>query len=330
MKERNNIDKEGVYLSLNRKTKTSQQSTLNKQSTKLFTNNALLLLANRERIMNDNKMRYVPISVNNGLAYFGSFETATLGVYMEWWMSIPYSVLFEENNRMSLIWRISGSPLSGCNLCSTVTEGGNIQTVKVPFFRKLWPQLAKLTADYQATKDIYQVYSLSEVIDILKHETTEEFYNKSIEEFQYQAQIRLSHAELAECKELYRQAKDASSNYQYKWHLALIESRIDAVKSFYDSYVLKVTDMRRRTEILQEDNRQLRAQLRRGELTTREYQPLLIRNNKEIENIRLNVSVFQKDELSNLFPEIVKHGEVDYKEENILAEIIRYFKGTII
>lgn len=34
---------------------------------------------------------------------------------------------------MSLIWFLSGSPLSGGNLCSMVTEDGKTETVRVPF-----------------------------------------------------------------------------------------------------------------------------------------------------------------------------------------------------
>ena len=180
---------------------------------KLFTDNAFLILANRERILSDSRMLLTPVTVRNGLAYSGTFQTATLGVYIEWWMCAPYSVLFDEkDDTMALIWYLSGSPLSGGNLCSMVTEDGKTETVKVPFFKKLWPKFTDILADYHDAKELYQAYTLPEVIDILKRETTKEFYTESIKEFRYQAKVNLLNAQLRDWEENYESLKEKWKN----------------------------------------------------------------------------------------------------------------------
>lgn len=150
---------------------------------KLFTDNAFLFLANREYIMSDSRMFLTPIYVNNGLAYSGAFKTATLGGYIEWWINTPLSVEIDKDGKMSLIWFLSGSPLSGANSCSSVDEEGRTKIVSVSCFRELWPKLREIVNTYQKPMSLYEAYSLSEVVDILKRETTKEFYDKSIEEF---------------------------------------------------------------------------------------------------------------------------------------------------
>ena len=297
----------------------------------LFTDNAFLILANRERILSDSRMLPTPLCVRNGLAYSGAFQTATLGVYIEWWINAPYSVLFDEkDDAMSLIWYVSGSPLSGGNLCSKVMEDGKTETVRVPSFRKLWPKFADIIADYHEPKKLYQAYTLPKVIDILKRETTDEFYRESIRQFSYEAKIRLLNAELDDWKDKWKHTQETCDDYQHKWHISLINSRLDKVKAFYDDYMKRKETLRIRTEELTKDNHNLKTRLRKGELTNKEYQPLLTKNKKEIENLDFDIYRFRKEGLANLFPEMAEHfngrDEIKYTEEGILDEIIELFK----
>lgn len=300
---------------------------------KLFTYNAFLILANRERILNDSRMLLTPLYVRNGLAYSGAFQTATLGVYIEWWINAPYSVLFDEqDDTMSLIWYVSGSPLSGGNLCSKVTEEGKTETVRVPFFIKLWPKFTDILANYHEAKKLYQAYTLPEVIDILKRETTEEFYKESIRQFHCEAKIRLLNAELSDWKDRWERTQETSESYQRKWHIALINSRLDKVKSFYEDYTQRKEALRIRKEELTEENHTLKARLRKGELTNKEYQPLLTKNKKEIEGLDSDIYCFRKEGLANLFPEMAERfngrDEIKYTEEKILDEIIEFFSSV--
>lgn len=279
-------------------------------------------------------MLLAPVPVRNGLAYSGAFATATLGVYIEWWINAPYSVLFDEkDDTMSLVWFVSGSPLSGSNRCAKVYEDGRIEEDRVPFFIKLWPKFTDILADYRDAKRQYQAYTLPEVIDILKRETTTEDYAKSIESFHYQAKIRLLNAKLNDWKGRCKHTQETCDDYQHKWHIALINSRLDRVKSFYEDYMQWKESLRIRKEELTEDNHNLKARLRKGELTNKEYQPLLTKNKKEVERMDFDLYCFRKEGLATLFPEMTKRfgnkDEIIYAEENILDEIIEIMGGEV-
>lgn len=329
------LDKTREYFSIRKKPNKPQPTDEEELALrKLFTDNAFLILANRKRILSDSRMLLAPVPVRNGLAYSGAFATATLGVYIEWWINAPYSVLFDEkDDTMSLVWFVLGSPLSGSNRCAKVYEDGRIEEDRVPFFIKLWPKFTDILADYRDAKRQYQAYTLPEVIDILKRETTTEDYAKGIESFHYQAKIRLLNAKLNDWKKRYKNIQEMCDDYQHKWHIALINSRLDKVKSFYANYMQRKEALRIRTEELAEENHQLKARLRKGELTNREYQPLLTKNKKEVEQMDFDMYCFRKEGLATLFPEMTKRfgdkDEIIHTEENILDEIIEFMEGEV-
>lgn len=328
------LDTTGEYFSIRKKpTKPQLTEEEERDQQKLFTDNAFLILANRERILRDSRMLLTPLPIRNGLAYSGAFSTATLGVYIEWWMNAPYSVLFdEEDDSMSLVWYVSGSPLSGSNLCSKVTEEGKTETVSVPFFIKLWPKFGDILADYSNPKRLYEAYTLPEVIDILKHETTAEDYAESIKRFHYQAKVALLNAELNSWKDRYKSATDEIDDYRHKWHLALIQSKLDEVKIFYNNYMRKKEAVNTRIEELTKENHNLKKDLRNGLLTNKQYQPMLRKNKQEIEGMKHDIHTFKTEGLASLFPEItVRFGEtylINQAEEKILDEIIEWFDSN--
>lgn len=325
------LDTTGEYFSIRHKPQPHQPTDEEEDAlVKIFTDNAFLILANRERILNDSRMLLAQVPARNGLAYSGAFQVATLGVYIEWWLNTPYSILFDENDTMSLIWFVSGSPLSGCNLCANVTEDGHTETVRVPFFKQLWPNFIDILADYHEPKKLYQAYDLPTVIDILKRDTTAEEYEKSLETFRNQAHIRLLKAELIAWKNRHKETEEERADYQRKWHSALIHSRIDDVKAFYQAYTQKAETIRKRTDELTEENHNLKERLRKAELTNKQYQQLLRRNKKEMENIGFNLSCFKDKELATLFPEMATTycnvTRIKFTEDNIMDEITKLYK----
>ena len=307
-KETPMLDTTGEYFSIRKK---PQKSKLTDEEElvlqKLFTDNAFLILANRERILSDSRMLLTPLCVRNGLAYSGAFQTATLGVYIEWWINAPYSVLFDdENNTMSLIWYVSGSPLSGGNLCSKVAENGKTETVRVPFFRKLWPKFTDILADYHDAKELYQAYTLPEVIDILKNETTREFYTESIKEFRYQAKVNLLNAQLRDWEENYESLREKCDKYEKEWHFALYQLKKDEIVVFYKEYNLRKENLQNRKEELAKENRELKRKLRHKELTNKEYQPLLSANKKEIKQLEWDLDEYANESISTLVPKLAE------------------------
>lgn len=326
------LDKTGGYFSIKKKTakpKPTDEEERNLQ--KLFTDNAFLILANRERILSDSMMLLTPVYVRNGLAYSGTFQTATLGVYIEWWMNAPYSVIFDEkNDTMSLIWFLSGSPLSGGNLCANVTEDGKIETVRVPFFRKLWPKFTNILADYHEAKELYQSYTLPEVIDILKRETTEKIYTENIKEFHYQAKVNLLNAQLRDWEESYESLREKCDKYEKEWHFALYQLKKEEIVAFHKEYNLRKETLQNRKEELVKENQDLKRKLRHRELTNKEYQPLLSANKKEIKQMEWDLDEYANESISTLVPKLAEgsiglsFGDLD----KILSEIAEFVKSS--
>ena len=327
-KETPMLDTTGEYFSIRKKPnkpKLTDEEELALRN--LFTDNAFLILANRERILSDSRMLLTPLCVRNGLAYSGAFQTATLGVYIEWWINAPYSVLFDEkDDTMSLIWYVSGSPLSGGNLCSKVTEDGKIETVRVPFFIKLWPKFADIIADYHKPKKRYQAYTLPEVIDILRRETTEEFYKESIKQFHHQAKVRLLNTQLKDWKQNYERLKEERDNNEKEWHFALFQLKKDEITAFYREYCLRKENLQKRKEELDIENQELKRKLRHGDLTNKEYQPLLSANKKEIAQRKWDLDKYANECISTLVPKLAEGAiGLSFRDlDNILAEIAEF------
>ena len=326
------LDTTEEYLSIGKKPakpKPTDEEESNLQ--KLFTDNSFLILANRKRILNDSRMLLTPVTVRNGLAYTGAFSTATLGVYIEWWHNCPYSVLFgEKDDTMSLIWYLSGSPLSGGNLCSMVTEDGKAETVRVHFFRKLWPKFTDILADYHDAKELYQAYTLPEVIDILKRETTKEFYTESIKEFRYQAKVNLLNAQLRDWEENYESLREKCDKYEKEWHFALYQLKKEEIVAFHKEYNLRKENLQNRKEELAKENRELKRKLRHKELTNKEYQPLLSANKKEIEQLKWELDEYANESISTLVPKLAE-GEIGLSFgdlDKILSEIAEFVKSS--
>ena len=331
-KETPMLDTTGEYFSIRKKPQKPKPTDEEELALRnMFTDNAFLILANRERILNDSRMLLTPLCVRNGLAYSGAFQTSTLGVYIEWWINAPYSVLFDEkDDTMSLIWYVSGSPLSGGNLCSKVAENGKTETVRVPFFRKLWPKFTDILADYHDAKELYQAYTLPEVIDILKRETTREFYTESIKEFRYQAKVNLLNAQLRDWEENYESLREKCDKYEKEWHFALYQLKKEEIVAFHKEYNLRKETLQNRKEELVKENQYLKRKLRHRELTHKEYQPLLSANKKEIKQLEWDLDEYANESISTLVPKLAEgaiglsFGDLD----KILSEITEFVKSS--
>lgn len=143
-KEPNSLDTTGEYLRLRKHPTPKLTEQDKKELVKLFADNAFLVIANRERILSDSRMFLAPVPVSNGLAYSGAFPEPSLGIYVEWWLNCPSSVLFDEADNLSVVWSLAGSPLSGSNQCATVNEDGAVEYRQLSCFRMLWPSFSDI------------------------------------------------------------------------------------------------------------------------------------------------------------------------------------------
>ena len=168
------LDKTGQYLIIGRQKRTpsSQPSATHEELRQLFIGNAFYLLAHKERILSDSRMFLCPVSIQNGIAYTGTsgFRKPTLGVYLEWWGIVEEAMRTDEKGRRSLVYQLAGSPLSGRNSCGAVRDDGRTEAVSLSSFSRHWGPFMHLNQRYTEAKQLYQAYTLQEVLDILRME----------------------------------------------------------------------------------------------------------------------------------------------------------------
>ena len=184
------LDTTGEYLQIRRRkpAATKQDQDAEKQAElKLFYDHAFFFLANKDRILSDSRMFLAPVPIQSGLAYSGTsgFHDPTLGVYLEFWTSCKYTTSIDKSGRKSLVCRIAGSPLSGCNKCDVVFEDGKVETVQIPNFRYVWPTFMEINRKYGEAKATCESYSLQQVVDVLSKEGRGDYNKSAVDAFLY-------------------------------------------------------------------------------------------------------------------------------------------------
>ena len=140
------------------------------EATELFRQSLSLLWRYRERILSDSRMFLTPIAETNGLAYLGTFPEATLGAYIELWTLCDAALITDERGIQHFVTRVAGSPLSGSNRCTLVSEEGEVSTCSVRDFSSLWRPLRDLIRRYRKPQATAEHYTLSEVLTLLSEE----------------------------------------------------------------------------------------------------------------------------------------------------------------
>lgn len=77
----------------------------------------------------------------------------------------------------------------------------------------------------------------------------------------------------------------------------------DRIVKYYNEYVTLEMRVESEVSMLSEHKCELRAALRRGEYTNKEYEPLVIPINKQIENAKTELSLFKYSELNRISPQ---------------------------
>lgn len=308
------LDTTGHFLSIQKKPVPAPRSEEQLRQEKLFTDNAFLFLANYSRILSDSRMFLAPVYVRNGLAYSGYLQTATLGGYIELWLNCPSSVVFGREDRMSLVWFISGSPMSGANACSVVDEDGNRRTEAISTFYKLWTRFANIAGYYKDAKTKFEAYTLEEVVAILKRETSERDYRWNIRwvyNFTRGSKLQEENDILrARCSD----AETRRDDYQKKWYNALFLSRKERTVEFFRSYMRHEEDRKAREDVLKEEKSALKRRLKNNELSNKEYQISLRAVQNELSEISRTGEKELEDGIASLFPELLRFGEESWKK----------------
>ena len=135
----------------------------------LFLREAFFLYSMRDRILRDNSLYMTPVPIQNGLAYAGAFKPPVLGVYAEWWTLNEASRVTDGKGELyGLVYRLSGSPLSGCNACGLVLADGSTRKYTAPSFIALWRDFLVYNQRAQILKGHFETYTLPEAVALLK------------------------------------------------------------------------------------------------------------------------------------------------------------------
>ena len=235
---------------------------------KLFIDNAFYLLAHRERILRDSRMFLTPVSVQNKLAYTESpgMDAPTIGVYLEWWSHCLGSMVISDSGRMSLIYELTGSPHSKVTSGRQLYENGETEPIHSYGHVQYWKSLIEINKRYSEAKEIYQAYTLQELLDILHEEDGGE------KDFTSNVRERFLRHHIAELKVYIEYLYEEFSIRMKRWTHAELRLHDDEVRQIYADY--KALEQRVTSEIdeLRRQKQSMKRQLKSGQLAPRSYQ----------------------------------------------------------
>lgn len=310
------LDTTGQYLSFGRKpARTPKNNEAERQrGHKLFYENVPLFLANADKILSDSRLFLAPVPVRNGLAYTGTsgFHRPTLGVYIEWWLYYKEDSIDRKGRP---IWYISGSPLSGCNVCASVDRKGKGHQAKLNGrFSSVWGTFVDVNARYDEAKRRFMAYTLEEVVALLKKETDDAQLFKThlrLEYMKFRKEIEFLRTRISSTQK-------QTMEYQNRLRRMLFESKREEATAFYEKWLNLKTAAKLRYEHFLERRLELRKQLRSGEITNKEYQQTLRPIRKDRENADYAVRDCSRTGLSEVFGDDAGLFSVD-----ILDQIIK-------
>ncbi len=265
------FDTTGEYLQIGRRkpvmTPSEENAELQAQQ-KLFFDHAFFFLANKDRIFGDSRMFLAPVPIQSGLAYTGTsgFRNPTLGVYLEFWENCPQATSADQEGRLRLVQRLSGSPLSGSNCCGVVYEDGTTECLSLPRFIDLWSTFTKINCRYDEEKATSESYSLQQVVDILETGAEAETCNLSeVYAAYYKREADYWKSRCSSSEETCEQLRK-----DLRW------SKMNAVRQQLADLVAEVDRRQAEIDAMAEEIRSIRrdrlSQLHANEMTPAEYQ----------------------------------------------------------
>ena len=264
-----------------------------------FIKNAFFFLAHKERILTDGRMFLCPVPIQSGMSISGTsgFENPTLGIYLQWWETCAGAMFTDKKGRRGLLFKLSGSGLSGHNICDVVHEDGTTKNVELHPFKDYRDSFIHINNTYKSAKQKYQAYSLRQVLDILDHEEEDDRdYAHTINE---QMQVR----EISALNELLHNLMTRKEELEHRnkeLEKALFDER---VVHFYDRY----KDLEKRifseVEQLLQQKRDLKMALRRGDYNNQTYERLVNAITKHIGEAEQELNEFKEGEILKAFPE---------------------------
>ena len=284
------LDTTGQYLTIGSSKpkildKSDEQIVERQYNHHVFTENAWFLLDHAEDIFSDSRMFLAPVKVQNGLAYIGTggFKNPTIGVYLEWWMNYKDAAIDGSGN---LVWFISGSPLSGCNCCSSVTpDGEQVKINQQTKFLEIWRSFMSVNNRYTEAKQRAEAYSLEEVLLKLRGDG----YKLRIVELKHEIIHKCMKWKLDELKEKYDAIRNRFSKLHKENRIIQFEANKEAILEFAREYLWKERRYNALHESYVREHKELKRQLHAGTLNG-DYKVLLEEAGRESRALKSELS----------------------------------------
>ncbi|MDE6050302.1 MAG: hypothetical protein K2G08_01335 [Paramuribaculum sp.] len=297
------LDTTGQYLQIGSKPSAAQGPEEKKaerlRKEQLFYEHAHLFLANADMILKDSMLFFTPVDVYSGLAYTGTggFRNPTLGVYIEWWLNHKEAAF---DTRGCPIWFISGSPLSGCHACCSVDRKGRKQRARLQgTFSAVWRSFIEVNKRYNAVKGQVDAYTIEEAIELLERKTDRHRLFVShvrLEAMKYDNEIKaLKHALV--------QAKEMMTRFSNRVSESVFKNNKEVVEKYYEKCLDLETASRLAREFFLETRRNLRRELRSGELDNITYQRRLFPLRKRADEAEREEYIFKSNGLKDAIGE---------------------------
>ena len=268
-----------------------------KEQEQLFIRNAFYLLAHKERILSNSRMFLCRVPIQSGLAYTGTsgFNKPTLGVYIEWWTNVGSSMYIDKNGQRTLVYLLSGSPLSGTNCCSVVHEDGKTEHVCKPYFHSLWRPFVEVNRRYTQAKELYQAYTLEEVLNILHQE------DDSTEAFAHSIDRVFMECEIKFLKQEIEKLQGDRDNWHRRYDEALFRYNEDRIRQFYADFLAMESQTNAEIEQTKQEIKELKADLRNKVVNNKTYQQKLRLLKGHISSLEFKISRFKNETVRETF-----------------------------
>ena len=263
-----------------------------------FIKNAFFFLTHKERILTDSRMFLCPVPIISGMSISGTsgFENPTLGIYLQWWETCVGAMFTDKKGRRGLLYKLSGSSLSGHNICGVVHEDGTTKNVELHLFKDYRDSFIRINNLYKSSKQKYQAYSLQQVLDILDHEEESDLdYACTINEQFHTHEIKVLNERVHYLTTRIEMLEQSLSDAEK-------ELREEKLLHYYDRY--KDLEMRifSKVEQLLQQKRDLKMALRRGDYTNQDYERLVKAITKRIKEADEELHQFKFEEINRVFP----------------------------
>lgn len=267
-----------------------------------FIKNAFFFLAHKERILTDSRMFLCPVPIQSGMSISGTsgFEDPTLGIYLQWWETCAGARFSDKKGRRGLLYKLSGSSLSGHNICGVVHDDGSTKNVELRPFKDYRDSFVHINNTYKSAKQKYQAYSLRQVLDILDHE------DEGDHDYAHTINEQMQLCEITALNELLHDLM--IRNEKQKHSIKELEKALydERVLHFYDKY----KDLEKRiiseVEHLLQQKRDLKMALRRGDYNSQDYERKVNAINRLIRELEQELTDYKDREILKVFPDNVQ------------------------